>query len=160
MGSEMCIRDRGETCQGSSNNGYSGETPFFMGCRHVGEIVLVPSMGASSSTTTTTESDADSCSSSGLIIFADTMQSPAGQGLALNPGQCVDLEFVGVLTYGFQSPHGGPVVLVPSTLKGQVYGVQVAAIPATLVNLDCTLPVSSPASCSAITRTGYGRPGN
>lgn len=134
------------------------------GCGEQGEIVLVPTLqsaqGATTTgtgtTTITTELTPGGCSSAVLSAFLNTFQYRARQGITLNPGQCVDLEFVGVLTFGFGGPHGG-AVFIPSTQAGQVYRIQVVAAPAAFVDLNCTLPLSNTRSCSVV-EIGYGRP--
>ena len=68
-------------------------------------------------------------------------------GLTLAPGQCVVLTFAGTITYGEPG-----VILVPSTLSGQLYVVHVIASLGANIQLSCGLPVTA-TSCSAMNRT-------
>ncbi len=64
-------------------------------------------------------------------------------GLTLAPGQCVDLTFTGTISFGQSG-----LVLVPSTLSGQVYTLHVIASLGANAQLTCDLPVTA-TSCSA-----------
>ena len=74
--------------------------------------------------------------------MGDYNQADYNHHSELQPGQCVVLTFKGVITTG---DHG--IVVVPSTLSGQQYIVDVIASNSAPVTLNCTLPVSS-TSCT------------
>jgi hypothetical protein len=63
-------------------------------------------------------------------------------GLTLAQGQCADLAFSGVISFGDSNQ-----TLVPSTTAGQVYDVHVIASNGANMGLTCTLP-AGPSSCT------------
>ena len=63
-------------------------------------------------------------------------------GLTLAQGQCADLTFSGVISFGDSNQ-----TLVPSTTAGQIYDVHVIASNGANMGLTCTLP-AGPSSCT------------
>ena len=55
-------------------------------------------------------------------------------GLTLNPGECVNLTFSGIIMFG-----ESPLVLVPSTSPGEIYDLQIIASNGANIQLDCVL---------------------
>jgi hypothetical protein len=100
---------------------------------HQDEVVFVPVNGTMSS---------GACSPLKMDLVSGEHVQAEGHGITLAKGQCVDLTFSGVISFG-----EAKVVLVPSTLSGQVYEVHVIASSGANLELSCELPLGA-ASCT------------
>jgi hypothetical protein len=105
---------------------------------HWNVIAFVPVIPTGTSTTTSTSSS--SCGSDQLSLLSQNFGGRFG-GLALSPGQCVDLTYSGVISFGDSS-----ITLVPTTTAGSVYHVYVMATYGANLGLACTL--GTPISCT------------
>jgi hypothetical protein len=129
-------------------------------CFSQNEVVFVPvvtgtststttsSTGTTTSTSTTTGTSSCMTGQMSLVNAIAVMtpdhvsDQPAFSKLVLSPGQCITLTFSGQISFG-QSGN----VLVPSTLPGQHYLVNIIASNAAQETLDCALPLTS-SSCT------------
>ncbi|MDE1852385.1 MAG: hypothetical protein KGI38_01425 [Thaumarchaeota archaeon] len=103
------------------------------GMEHADEVVFVPVNSTVSGT---------SCVSLKMQLVNGDMGENGDHGLTLTKGQCVNLTFSGVISFGESG-----FALVPSTSSGQVYFVHVIASEGANVDLSCKLPVTA-TSCS------------
>jgi hypothetical protein len=123
------------TATGNCDRGDHGDENDSHGCHehdHTNEVVLVPTNSTISGT---------ACANQTMqLVNGDNGDHERG-GLTLGAGQCVDLTFTGVISFGESNQ-----TLVPSTMGGQVYEVHVIASNGANLDLSCTLP-AGPASC-------------
>ena len=114
---------------------------------HPDEVVFVPVVPASSTTTTSTSSTTStaskSCMAFQLKLVNGDVKDDSNGDLLLNPGECVNLSFSGVIVFGESAS-----ALVPSTTSGQTFEVHVIASNGANTQIDCTLPLGA-ASCKA-----------
>ena len=108
---------------------------------HWNILAFVPVLPASTSTTTTASTTStSSCGSGQLSLLSRSFGGRFG-GLALSPGQCVDLTYTGTITFGDSG-----ITIVPTTTAGTVYHVYVMATNGANLGLMCTL--GTPISCT------------
>jgi hypothetical protein len=146
---------------GEGNNGGQGQGS--RGCGSgVNDVVFMPVLPAtaSSSTTSSTSSSTSTSSSSSSSSTSTTsvaascapeQMAPVNgdgntggdqKGLTLSPGQCVNLTFTGVISFGQSS-----LTVVPSAASGQTYSLHVIASNGAETMLNCALPLTA-TSCS------------
>jgi hypothetical protein len=121
---------------------------------HPSEAVFAPVVQNGATTTTTTTSTTTNGQGSCINIrmqqvSGDTENDNQDGGLTLNPGQCVNLTFSGIITFG-DSSH----VLIPSSSTGSSYTVHIIASNGANLKLDCTLPLGTNA-CKADQNSKY-----
>jgi hypothetical protein len=104
---------------------------------HWNILAFVPVIPSSGSTTTSTTS---SCASGQLSLLSRGLGGRF-EGLALSPGQCIDLTYTGTITFGDTG-----ITVVPTTTAGTVYHVFVMATNGANLGLTCTL--GTPISCT------------
>ena len=111
---------------------------------HMDQIVFVPvsSGTATTSTTSSTTTASSSCATGQLALTSSEVEDSGSHPLAINPGQCVQLTFVGKLSFGSAN-----FTLVPSTASGQVYVLHVIASNGANQLVSCSLPLGT-ASCT------------
>jgi hypothetical protein len=124
-------------------NGFPGQQR----CESLNQVVFFPSgtsgstKSSSSSTTTTSSTASGACATAQMTLGSLGWGGFDDSQLVISPGQCVLLAFSGTISYGPPSN-----VLVPSTLPGQTYTVQVVTSNSVYANPGCMLPFSQ-ASC-------------
>ena len=159
-GSASCTTSTSSTSSSSNSSGRfgGGEDPnsYYQPqwCRAqfgTEELVFYPNSTTSQSTTSNCETGTMNTTYGGFSYNSNNNQGDNNyQGynnnhhLELAPGACVVLTFTGTISFGYHS-----IVVVPSTLSGQQYIVQVIASDSTPVMLNCTLPLSS-TSCTPL----------
>jgi hypothetical protein len=121
------------TTSNQGDHGDNGNGHGYGKDNHQDEVVFVPILPA-----TTTTSTAKGCSALTMQLLNGDLKGDDDGGLNLAPGQCVDLIFSGMISFGESS-----TVLVPSTSSGQVYQVHIIAIHGGNLQLDCTLPLGT-----------------
>ncbi|HKT21113.1 MAG TPA: hypothetical protein VJR06_00620 [Nitrososphaerales archaeon] len=129
----------------SDQNSSSGHTFSSDQCAipmHMDEVVFVP-VSSSLTTTTSTSTTASSTCATGQMALVNGFGEMSGfHQMTINPGQCVQLTFVGKLSFG-----NANFTLVPSTASGQVYILHVIASNGANQQMGCTLPLGA-ASCT------------
>jgi len=100
---------------------------------HWNILAFVPVIPTSTSATTTSSTSTASCGSGQLSLLSRSFGGRFG-GLALSPGQCVDLTYTGTITFGDTG-----ITIVPTTTAGTVYHVYVMATNGANLGLTCTL---------------------
>jgi hypothetical protein len=101
---------------------------------HWNILAFVPVIPASgSATTTTSTTSTSSCGTGQLNLLGRNLDNRFG-GLALSPGQCVNLTYTGVISFGDTG-----ITIVPTTTAGTVYHVYVMATHGANLGLTCTL---------------------
>jgi hypothetical protein len=101
---------------------------------HWNVLAFVPVLPASASTATTTSSTSASTCGSGQLSLLSRMLGGGFGGLALSPGQCVDLTYTGTISFADTG-----ITIVPTTTAGTVYHVFVMATNGANIGLSCTL---------------------
>jgi hypothetical protein len=91
------------------------------------QVMFVPVIPATTTTTT------QSCSTGAMSLADGTNELRHDGGLALSPGQCVELTFTGKLSFG------GSFVVVPSTAPGQNYTLHIFASNGADEQQGCTM---------------------
>jgi hypothetical protein len=134
-----------EPGMGSGNSHSQGDHSgpsmrFCMVPMHMDEVVFVPVLPGSSTTTSTASSQ---CSAGSLVLVNGVAADYPGR-MTLAAGQCVELTFVGELSFG-----NAPFVLVPSTAAGQNYILHVIASNGANQLVNCVLPLG-PDSCKVL----------
>lgn len=133
-----CQRGSGEQPQSNETDSQSitsthtssqGECEF----EHPEEVVFVPVSATISGST---------CAPLSMQLVNGELDGEQNSGLTLAQGQCADLTFSGVISFGQSG-----AALVPSTASGQVYVMHVVASQGANVQLSCQLPLTS-SSCS------------
>lgn len=131
-------------------------------CEHPDQVVFVPlntsSSQAASTTTSTTTTSTASASSAKCQVFnmsvvngedgKDNSQGDENQqssGILIQPHECVELVFKGVISFGSSN-----LTLVPSLATGSTYTIHIIASNSAEQKLECTVPVG-PASCKPVT---------
>jgi hypothetical protein len=76
-------------------------------------------------------------------VYGDQKTSDRNDVNVLGPGQCVDLTFIGPITYGQST-----ITVTPSTAAGQTYVLGVLGSSEAIM-MSCKLPVTS-TSCTEI----------
>jgi hypothetical protein len=111
---------------------------------HMSEVVFVPISSSVTTTTTTTTSktSSSSCTTGRMALVSGEGDDSGYHNLTIGPGQCVQLTFVGTMSFG-----NANFVLVPSAAAGQVYVLHVIASNGANQLVSCTLPLGA-ASCS------------
>lgn len=108
---------------------------------HNEQVVFVPVIPGSSTTTTTTTSStttsttttvSHTCTPGAMTLATGNRESSHDGGLALSPGQCVELTFTGKLSFGH-------FVIVPSTAPGQTFTLHVFASNGANEQQGCTM---------------------
>jgi len=141
----------GDICQTAgwrtgNANGFGGQKPgdqhsppinFCQVPAHIDEVVFVPVAPAAGSTSTSTSSGC----STGTLSLVNGLGDEYHGRVTLGSNQCMELTFVGELTFG-QSPF----ILVPSTAAGQTYSVTVIGSNGANQQINCLLPLG-PGSC-------------
>jgi len=107
---------------------------------HWSILAFVPVIPSSTSTTTTSSTSTASCGTGQLSLLSRGFGGRFG-GLALSPGQCVDLTYTGTISFGDTG-----ITIVPTTTAGTVYHVYVMATNGANLGLMCTL--GTPISCA------------
>ena len=133
----------GQRSQGNqySQGGMNGPPRYFcMVPIHMDEVVLVPVTPQPSATTSTSSS---TCSTGSLSLINGAGNDDHGR-MTLAAGQCVELTFVGELSFGM-----APFVLIPSTAAGQTYVLSVIGSNGANQLVSCVLPLG-PGSCKAL----------
>ncbi len=102
---------------------------------HINEVVFIP-------VSTPTSTSTSSCSTAKLGLANGEQELSDFHNLTINPGQCVQFTFSGIISYGNSN-----FTLVPSTTPGQVYALHVIASNGANQLVSCTLPLST-ASCT------------
>ncbi len=102
---------------------------------HMDQVVFIPVVSSSSSTTTSTSTTSTSCAA-GQLALVNGEEHMDHEGLTLNAGQCVQLTFVGQISFG-----EAPFDLIPSTSSGQVYILHIIASNGANDAFSCTLPL-------------------
>ncbi len=102
---------------------------------HIGQVVFIPVASSSSSTTTSTSTTSTSCTA-GQMALVNGEEHVDHEGLTLNAGQCVQLTFVGQISFGH-----APFDLIPSTSSGQVYILHIIASNGANDAFSCVLPL-------------------
>lgn len=133
--------------KGSNNPQGDGVVPFDSGNRgnpspfqqcgpqdHPDQLVFVPTSVNSTSGT--------SCIVGNMTLVNGPVPFERMKPLVLNPGQCIQLSFSGVLSFGESNQ-----VLTPSTLSGQAYGVALIASNGANQQISCVLPLGTATSC-------------
>lgn len=109
---------------------------------HIIGVVFVPVVP--SSTTTTTSTTSNGCTDLTMQLVNDAFKPFRFGGLTLSPGECVNLTFTGIISFG-----GSSIVLIPSTLAGQSFQVGIVASRGGNIRLECTLPLGK-GSCQNV----------
>ena len=112
---------------------------------HMDQIVFVPVSSGTTTTSTTTSSSttaSSACATGQLALTSSEVEDSGSHQLTINPGQCVQLTFVGKLSFGSAN-----FTLVPSTASGQVYVLHVIASNGANQLVSCSLPLGT-ASCT------------
>jgi hypothetical protein len=99
-------------------------------------VPVLPTSGSAATTSTTSSS----CGSGQLSLLSRNFGGGFG-GLALSPGQCVDLTYTGTISFGDTG-----TTIVPTTSAGAVYHVSVMATNGASLGLTCVL--GNPISCT------------
>jgi len=107
---------------------------------HWNILAFVPVIPTSASTTTTSSTSTASCGTGQLSLLSRNFDGRFG-GLALSPGQCVDLTYTGTISFGDTG-----ITIVPTTTAGSVYHVFVMATNGANLGLTCTL--GTPLNCA------------
>jgi len=139
-----CPHGNGQGDQGDHGKG-NGDFDFMHGCGQHNEVVFIPVAPATtnpSSTTTTSKSSA-TCSSGQLTLIGGEGDDGERGGLAIAPGECINLTFTGTIAFG----QSGPII--PSTQAGQTYVVHVIASNDAQMKLGCSLPFAA-ARCMTV----------
>ena len=137
FGGNFTMADSPQTSTTTSTQG--GHMGFFP-WNNRAEIAFVPVIPTT--TTTSTSTSTQSCMPMSMQLVNGFNWGRNYGGLTLTPGECVDLNFSGVITFGGMF-GGSSVALVPSTLAGQSYLVQVFASNGGNLLLGCTLPLGT-----------------
>jgi hypothetical protein len=106
---------------------------------HWNVLAFVPVLPASA-TTTTTKTSSTACGSGELALLSRQFGGRF-DGFSLSPGQCIDLTFSGLISFGDVG-----VTIVPTTTAGTMYHVYVMATNGASLGLMCTL--GTPISCT------------
>jgi len=101
---------------------------------HWNILAFVPVIPTSASTTTTTSTS--SCGTGQLALLGRNFGGDYG-GLALSPGQCVNLTYSGIISFGDTG-----ITIVPTTASNSVYHIGVMATNGASLGLACTLGTS------------------
>jgi hypothetical protein len=109
---------------------------------HIIGVIFVPVIP--SSTTTTSSTTSNGCTDLTMQLVNDAFRPFHFGGLTLSPGECVNLTFTGIISFG-----GSSIVLIPSTLAGQSYQVGIVASRGGNIRLECTLPLGK-GSCQPV----------
>ena len=131
----------GSLCRGSGMGGAEPPDEYHCGTHlSSGQEVFIP-VAPSAVTPSGT-----ACAPAKLVQAGDmgSMGDAYHNSTTLGAGQCIRLTYVGVLGFGFGEFHFG---LVPSTLAGQVYYVQIVATFGAQIQMQCTLPLGA-GSCT------------
>jgi len=161
MDSDGCPGNMGE--HGNGNQG-QGKGSSEHSCNGHNEVVFSPVVPTTTTSTTTsnsfstttttsatsrTSTTAATCSSGKLTLNSGNGEDEGDQGgLAIAPGQCLDLTFSGSIAFGQSAP------ITPSTQAGQSYIVHVIASNNGEMMLGCTLPLTA-RSCTAVNGEGH-----
>ena len=147
----------------TAKDGHSN--PDQRNCENTNQIVFVPSLPTTLTSTTTTAKTTSTTTSGGCTTgqmalgslgFALGDLGFGGNGnnqLVLAPGQCVGLTFSGTISLG---PFSN--VLVPSTLPGQTYTVQLITSNSAYANPFCMIPFMQQ-SCTSSNQGGQNGQG-
>lgn len=120
---------------GSSGSGPSG-IPECAGFDHPTQVVFVPSaMGTVG---------ANGCVQGNMSLANGDVPEGQARNSTISPGECVDLTFSGVLSFGHSQ-----LVLIPSTLTGQTYGLSLIASNGANQQISCVLS-SGTTSCAPV----------
>jgi hypothetical protein len=111
---------------------------------HMDELVFVPVPPSSTATTTTQTSTSCATGQMNLVNGLGVMEGFGPRSLTIKAGQCIELTFVGKLTFGNSN-----FILVPSTSAGQVYVLHVIATNGANQLVSCSLPLGA-SSCKAL----------
>jgi len=141
MGNQYSQGNQNSQGNQHSQGGQNGPPRYFcMVPVHMDEVVFVP---VSPSSATTISTSSSQCSSESMALVNEFGPSDHGR-MTLAAGQCVELTFVGELSFG-----NAPFVLIPSTAAGQVYVLSVIASNGANQLVSCVLPLG-PGSCRAL----------
>jgi len=132
-------------------------------CEHPDQVVFIPlntsstqatsTTTSSSTSTTTTSASSAKCQVFNMSVVNgedgnDNSQGDENQqsvGIVIQPHECVELVFKGVIGFGSSN-----LTLVPSLTTGSTYTIHIIASNSAEQKLECTVPVS-PASCRPVT---------
>lgn len=116
-------------------------TPECKAMDHPSQVVFVPSIGTTTS---------NGCAQGNLTLVSGDVPDVHGGNSTLSPGECVDLTFSGVMSFGHSQ-----LVLVPSTASGQSYGVSLIASHGANQQMSCVLN-SGTTSCTPASQQHSG----